>query len=207
MTRQKEDEINKDGDMKMNNKKEEPKVINENETLGCDEISIEELKNACEEYRNTAEEYKMKSEEYLKNLKTLKAEFENYRKREMQYRESFIKSSNRDLILKLLPVMDDMDNAILESKKNEVHQSYVEGAELIYRKLLNILEKEGVRQITTLGEKFDPKYHEAMMTISSPDYEDYAIVDELRKGYMLNEEVLRAAQVSVNRWDKNEKER
>jgi len=69
MARQKEDEINKDGDMKMNNQKEEPKVINENETLGCDEISIEELKNTCEEYRNTAEEYKKKSEEYLKNLK------------------------------------------------------------------------------------------------------------------------------------------
>lgn len=207
MTRQKEDETNKDGDIRMNNQKEEPKVVNKNDTSGCDEISLEELKNICEEYRNNAEEYQKKSEEYLKNLKSLKAEFENYRKRERQFRDSFIKSSNRDLILKILPVMDDMDNAILESKKNEVHQSYVEGAELIYRKLLNILEKEGVRQITTLGEKFDPKYHEAMMTISSPDYEDYAIVDELRKGYMLNEEVLRAAQVSVNRWDKNEKER
>ena len=207
MTRQKEDEINKDGDIRMNNQKEEPKVVNKNDTSGCDEISLEELKNICEEYRNNAEEYQKKSEEYLKNLKSLKAEFENYRKRERQFRDSFIKSSNRDLILKILPVMDDMDNAILESKKNEVHQSYVEGAELIYRKLLNILEKEGVRQITPLGEKFDPKYHEAMMTISSPDYEDYAIVDELRKGYMLNEEVLRAAQVSVNRWDKNEKER
>ena len=57
----------------MNNQKEEPKIINENETLGCDEISIEELKNTCEEYRNTAEEYKKKSEEYLKNLKSLKA--------------------------------------------------------------------------------------------------------------------------------------
>ncbi len=207
MTRQKEDKINKDGDIRMNNQKEEPKVVNKNDTSGCDEISLEELKNICEEYRNNAEEYQKKSEEYLKNLKSLKAEFENYRKRERQFRDSFIKSSNRDLMLKILPVMDDMDNAILESKKNEVHQSYVEGAELIYRKLLNILEKEGVRQITTLGEKFDPKYHEAMMTISSPDYEDYAIVDELRKGYRLNEEVLRAAQVSVNRWDKNEKER
>lgn len=193
--------------MRMNNQEEEQKVVNNNETTGCDEISLEELKNACEEYRNSAEEYKKKSEEYLKNLKSLKAEFENYRKREMQNRESFIKSSNRDLILKLLPVIDDMNNAILESKKNEVHQSFIEGVELIYRKLLNILEKEGVRQITTLGEKFDPKYHEAMMTISSPDYEDYAIVDELRKGYMLNEEVLRAAQVSVNRWDKHEKEK
>ena len=117
MTRQKEDEINKDGDIRMNNQKEEPKVVNKNDTSGCDEISLEELKNICEEYRNNAEEYQKKSEEYLKNLKSLKAEFENYRKRERQFRDSFIKSSNRDLMLKILPVMDDMDNAILESKK------------------------------------------------------------------------------------------
>jgi len=191
----------------MNNQKEEQKVLNNNEELGCDEISSEQLRSICEEYRNTAEEYKKKSEEYLKNLKSLKAEFENYRKREMQNKENFIKSSNRDLIIKLLPVIDDMYNSILESKKNEIHQSFVEGLELIYRKLLNILEKEGVRQISALGEKFDPKYHEALMTISSPDYEDYAIVDELRKGYMLNDEVLRAAQVSVNRWNEKEKEK
>lgn len=187
--------------MKTNGENQE--VRSDQELTSCDAESIEELQKKCEEYRNRAEENKKKGEEYLKNLKLLKAEFENYRKRETQYRENFTKMANKELILKLLPVMDDMDKAIWESKKNDVHESFLEGAELIYRKLLNILEKEGVRQVQAIGEKFDPKYHEAVMAIASPDYEDYAIVEEFRKGYILNDEVIRATQVSVNRWDKN----
>jgi len=182
-------------------------VHDDQETNGCDAVSIEELRRECDEYRSAAEENKRKAEDYLNNLKALKAEFENYRKREMQYRENFVKSSNKELILKFLPIIDDMDNAIQESRKNDVHSFFLEGAELIYRKFLTILEREGVRQIQSLGEKFDPKYHEALMTITSPDYDDYANVEELRKGYMLNDEVIRAAQVSVNRWDKNEKDK
>jgi len=197
-------DIDEDGETKMNKNDENQEVQNAQETPCSETENIEQLRLKCDEYKTNAEENKIMADEYLNSLKSLKAEFENYRKREMQYRQNFIKSSNKELILKLLPVIDDMDNAIQESKKSDVQSSFVEGTELIYRKFLNILDKEGVRQIQTVGEKFDPKYHEALMTVSLPEYEDYAIVEELRKGYMLNDEVIRAAQVSVNRLNKDE---
>jgi len=117
----------------------------------------------------------------------------------MLYRQQFVKTANRDLILKLLPVLDDLEKALAEGQKNEVHEAFLQGVEFIYRKFLGILEKEGVRPIETRGQKFDPKYHEAMMTVSLPDREDFEIVEEIRKGYLYHDEVLRPAQVKVNR--------
>ncbi|MCX6089358.1 MAG: nucleotide exchange factor GrpE [Candidatus Atribacteria bacterium] len=152
-----------------------------------------------EELQKIAEENRHLAEEYLKNLKALKAEFENSRRREMIYRQNFVKSANKELILEFLPVMDDMEKAIQESKKSEVQNIYIEGAELIYRKFLSILEKEGVRQIQTIGGTFDPKYQEAIMTVSLPECKDYEIVEEFRKGYIYHDDVIRAAQVKVNR--------
>jgi len=88
---------------------------------------------------------------------------------------------------------------LLRGQKNGVHEAFLQGVEFIYRKFLGILEKEGVRPIETKGQRFDPKYHEAVITVSLPDREDFEIVEEIRKGYLYHDEVLRPAQVKVNR--------
>uniref|UniRef100_A0A7V3YLL9 Protein GrpE n=1 Tax=Candidatus Caldatribacterium californiense TaxID=1454726 RepID=A0A7V3YLL9_9BACT len=160
---------------------------------------IAKLRAALEEEKQKALEKEQLANEYLNDLKRVKADFDNFRKREMLYRQQFVKTANRDLILKLLPVLDDLEKALAEGQKNEVHEAFLQGVEFIYRKFLGILEKEGVRPIETRGQKFDPKYHEAMMTVSLPDREDFEIVEEIRKGYLYHDEVLRPAQVKVNR--------
>lgn len=160
---------------------------------------VERLKTALEEEKRKVSEKEQLANEYLNDLKRLKADFDNFRKREMLYRQQFVKTANRDLILKILPVLDDLEKALCEARKNEVDTAFLQGIELIYRKFLNVLEKEGVQPIETEGQKFDPKYHEAVATVSSPDYEDFAIVAEVRKGYLYQDEVLRPAQVKVNR--------
>ncbi|MEN3185631.1 MAG: nucleotide exchange factor GrpE [Atribacterota bacterium] len=161
---------------------------------------VESLRSALEEERKKTEEQGKLAEEYLDHLKRLKAEFDNFRKREMLYRQNFVKTANRDLILKILPVLDDMEKALSEGEKGGFGTDpFYQGVELIYRKFLTLLEKEGVRQLLALGQKFDPKYHEAVSTVSLPEREDYEIVEELRKGYLLHDEVMRPAQVVVNR--------
>lgn len=160
---------------------------------------VERLKTALEEEKRRVSEKEQLISEYLNDLKRVKADFDNFRKREMLYRQQFVKTANRDLILKILPIIDDLEKALLEGQKNEVNTTFLQGVELIYRKFLNVLEKEGVRPIETKGQKFDPKYHEAIATVSLPDQEDFAIVEEVRKGYLYHDEVLRPAQVKVNR--------
>ncbi|HSV32409.1 MAG TPA: nucleotide exchange factor GrpE [Atribacteraceae bacterium] len=162
---------------------------------------IDDLRKALEEQQRISEENRRKADEYLDNLKRLKADFENFQKREIQNRQNFIQGANRDLIVQFLPLVDDMEKALEESRKHAAGLLFLEGFELIYRKMMNTLEKMGVRPTVSVGEKFDPKYHEAVMMVSSPGHEDYAVVEEIRKGYLFHEEMLRAAQVKVNRSD------
>ncbi len=157
------------------------------------------LRKVLEEERIAAEESRKLAQEYLESLKRLKADFENFRKREMAYRQNFVQSSNRELILKLLSPLDDLEKALQEKNKQDVDSSFLNGVDLIYRKLLLLLKNEGVTPIKAVGEKFDPEFHEALMTVSLPDHEDYEVVEEIRRGYRYNDEVLRPSQVKVNR--------
>ncbi len=186
----------------MSEKMEEALKQNQAESPPKEKVSqeeVERLKASLEEQKKIAEEKEKLAKDYLNDLKRVKAEFDNFRKREMIYRQNFLKTANRDLIIKLLPILDDIERALVESKKHGETGAIIEGFELIYRKFLTILEKEGVKQIESIGKKFDPKYHEAVATVSDKNREDYEIVEEIRKGYLMNEEVLRPAQVKVNR--------
>lgn len=160
---------------------------------------VERLKVALEEEKRKVSEKEQLISEYLNDLRRVKADFDNFRKREMLYRQQFVKTANRDLILKILPVLDDFEKALLEGQKNEVNATFLQGVELIYRKLLSVLEKEGVQPIETKNQKFDPKYHEAVATVFLPEREDFEIIEEVRRGYLYHDEVLRPAQVKVNR--------
>ncbi len=176
---------------------QQPETTSETQALLQEEV--EKLKVALEEEKRKVSEKEQLISEYLNDLKRVKADFDNFRKREMLYRQQFVKTANRDLISKILPVLDDMEKALFEGQKNEVSTTFLQGIELIYRKFLSVLEKEGVRPIETKGQKFDPKYHEAVATVSFPEREDFEIIEEVRRGYLYHDEVLRPAQVKVNR--------
>lgn len=182
----------------------EAEETNENRELEESGLSeIEELRSLVEKQKKIIEEKEKAIKDYLNDLKRLKADFDNFRKRETLFRQDFVKKANRDLIFKLLPILDDMERAIREAKAKEIDEAIVQGIELIYRKFLTILGEEGVKPIETEGQKFDPKYHEAIATVCLPDHDDYKIVEETRRGYFYQDEVLRPAQVRVNRISKD----
>jgi molecular chaperone GrpE len=124
------------------------------------------------------------------------AEFENYRKRVERERREQADQSVVDLLQQLLQVVDDFDLA-LKVEAGEEAAAYRKGLELIHTKLHDLLRKQGVRPIESLGADFDPNVHQAVTHESSPEHREGEVIGELRRGYMLGERLLRPAMVKV----------
>ncbi|MFH0748926.1 MAG: nucleotide exchange factor GrpE [Candidatus Bathyarchaeota archaeon] len=141
------------------------------------------------------EEEKAKAIDYLNQLKYLQADFENYKKRVKKEIDDTRQCANRRLILELLTVIDELDCAV-EAGKQETGKAFLEGVEMTLHKLNNILKKEGLIRIETVGKPFDPVKHEAVFRVST-DKEDGIILEEIRKGYMFKDVVIRPSLVKV----------
>src|SRR3989344_5706306 len=156
-----------------------------------------ELKKNEEEKKKLEKEIekeKKLSKEYLETLQRVQAEFENYMKRVEKDKEEFVKYAKHDLILKLLHIIDDFERA-LNSK--EAKEEFVKGAEMIFKQLNKTLHEEGVREISALGEKFDVYRHDIVGKVEGN--KDDIIVEEVRRGYMLKDKVLRPSMVKVSK--------
>lgn len=139
--------------------------------------------------------YKSQAEEYLLMAQRVQADFDNFRRRTVQERDDLMKYCSMRLAANLLPVLDNFERA-MSSAGNEAAQ-LKEGIELIYRQLRDALEKEGVKPMDAVGKEFDPNFHEAVMQAPSEEYPDNVVIEELQKGYMLADRVIRPAMVKV----------
>jgi molecular chaperone GrpE len=124
------------------------------------------------------------------------AEFDNYRKRIERERREQADQSVVDLLQELLLVVDDFDRA-LTVDAGEGSASYRKGVEMIHGKLHDLLRKQGVKPIDALGADFDPNLHQAVVHEESPEHREGEVIGELRKGYTLNDRLLRPAMVKV----------
>ena len=125
------------------------------------------------------------------------AEFENYKRRTEKEFLSHLEFATEGLITELLPVLDDFERSLEHASKPENSDSLIEGVELIYKKLVGILEKKGLKVMESVGEEFDTEKHQALMQVDSDQVESGHVVDQHLKGYYLNEKVIRHAQVLV----------
>jgi molecular chaperone GrpE len=126
-----------------------------------------------------------------------RADLENYRKRVQREKEELLKYGNESLMLEILPVIDNMERALSHASE-EPHVAVIEGIRLTYAMLLSALKKFGVTTIeTTPGTPFDPDFHQAMRQVESAEFPSNTIVEEMQKGYLINDRLLRAAMVSV----------
>lgn len=126
------------------------------------------------------------------------AELQNFRRRKEREVNERISLANESLILELLPVLDDFERAFeaIPEEDREAHAAWIQGFDLIYRKLQKLLENQGLAPIEATGE-FNPEVHEAVTMVPSEDVPSGEIVGELRKGYKLKDKVVRASLVSV----------
>jgi molecular chaperone GrpE len=137
--------------------------------------------------------------EQLKDLLLRKAaEFENYKRRVENESIGLVKFATESLIVDLLPVLDDLERSLKHSKESKDFESFVKGIELIGQKLLKILETRGLRSFETEGKEFDVNVHDALMQVPRPDVPPHTVIEEVEKGYMLNDKVIRHAKVIVS---------
>ena len=130
-------------------------------------------------------------------LQRTQAEFENYKKRVDKEKAEFVKYAKAELVQRLLPTIDTFEIALKLTKDNE---KFVKGMEMVYAQLISTLQSEGLKPIDTMGKKFDPYLHEVMLKEKS-DKDEGIILEELQKGYMLNDKVLRHSKVKVSEKD------
>ncbi len=166
-----------------------------------EEEKIEITKEEIEAINNKALEYEKKANENEENYLRAKADLINYRKRKDEEVSKMLKYANEDLILEILPVLDNFERAIKmddDNLEDEVSK-FLSGVKMIYASLTSILEKYGVTEIKSLGEKFDANIHQAVMTDEVKDKEKDIILEVYQKGYMLKDKLLRPAMVKVNK--------
>jgi len=185
---------------------EDQSEVQEDENPSESEESSQDGEDECEddELAKLKKDLEAKDEEIIElksHIQRLQADFDNFRKQNDKQKQDLIKFANEGLIVKFLDVYEDMERA-LENSTNE--EELREGLELIYSKMKNTLEKEGVEEIPAVGEKFDPFKHEALLTVDSPDHENNEIVDELMKGYTLKDKVIKYSKVRVCKKAKKE---
>jgi molecular chaperone GrpE len=139
-----------------------------------------------------------KADEYLAGLQRERAEFSNYRRRTSEEREAMLGLAGEDLIRKVLALADDFDLAIDNRPTELADSGWVEGVTAIDRKLRALLDSEGVRPVEAeIGKPFDPREHEAIVTVPGTGRAEGEIVDVVRRGYKLRDRVLRPALVAV----------
>ena len=160
---------------------------------------LEELSTRNDELTLQNEALRSESAEWKDKYLRLFSEFDNFRKRNARERIELAKTASSGLIVKLLPVLDDFERALKSlPADNETTLPYRQGIDLIYNKMLSALEKEGLKPLQSLGEAFDTDFHEALTNIPAPSEElKGKVVDEIERGYLLNDKVIRFAKVVV----------
>jgi molecular chaperone GrpE len=159
------------------------------------EEGIEQTED-METLQQTLAEEKERAEKYLASWQRCQADFVNYRQRAEQEKSEVIEFANVALVCNLLPIMDDLERAFASVPANLEESNWTEGIRLIYNKLKTSLESQGLTEIQTRGEPFDPRLHEAIM---QQDGKEGIVIEELQKGYKFKEKVIRPAMVTVGR--------
>lgn len=167
-----------------NNKQVNGKQANEN----AEEITIQ--------HNVELEELKKQSKEYFELAQRTLADFDNYKKRTIKEKEMIYAEAVNNLVSKLLPILDGLESA-LKFEKNDNSKSITDGVQMIVRQFKDTLQSIGVEEIKAKGEKFDPKYHYAVAHIDDSSFGENEIIEELQRGYIINEKVIRHSMVKV----------
>ena len=138
-----------------------------------------------------------KIEELEDKVKRQLAEFENFRKRTDKEKEQMFETGAKSVLEKILPVVDNFERGLANIKPEEETDPHVEGMKMIYKQLMTELEKLEVKPIEAVGCEFNPDYHNAIMQTASDEYESGMVAQELQKGYMYRDTVLRHSMVAV----------
>jgi molecular chaperone GrpE len=180
---------------------EEKKIdFEENEITPIKEMT-EEVFNNDENPNEISELEKVKSElqEQKDKFLRLSAEFDNYKRRSAKERIELMQTAGKEIIVSLLDVIDDSERAEKQLKLSNEKNENIEGTLLVFNKLKNILQQKGLTPMESINTDFDVEKHEAITEFEAPEDKKGKVIDEMVKGYYLNEKIIRFAKVVVGK--------
>lgn len=141
---------------------------------------------------------KQEAEENYNRYLRVQADFDNFRKRTRKEREDLLKYASQPLIESLLPAVDNLERALTAGQGSDDAGSLMKGVDMVFRQIKQVLDQEGLQAIEAEGKPFDPQYHQAVMQEESADHESGIVIQELQKGYVLKDRVIRPSMVKVS---------
>jgi molecular chaperone GrpE len=163
-----------------------------------------QVDDPLEELAEKLKSKELEAQEHYDRLLRVSAEFENYKKRASREMEDFRKFSNQSLIKEMLSVVDNLELAINSTNGHKgIDKGLMDGLEMTHREILKVFEKFHVKPISTKGQPFDPMFHEAVMQEESDDYPANAVINEMQKGYLIHDRLLRPSMVVVAKSKEN----
>lgn len=159
-----------------------------------EDLSREQLEEALQEMEKELKKNREEVNEWEHKAKKIKADFENYKKEEDERKEQWQREAQKELAEELIEVMDNMERALLSAEEDS---SVYQGVKMVADQLNEKLESKGLQRINAEGEEFDPKMHKAVDTETHEEHNK--VIEQRRKGYMYDDEVLREAEVVVGK--------
>ena len=173
--------------------------LKEEETENEEPVSKEDKKAAKKQAKFSKKEdsYKEKIDQLEDRVKRQMAEFENFRKRTDKEKQAMFDTGAKSVIEKILPVVDNFERGLATVPEESKEDPFVDGMNKVYRQLLTELENLGVKPIEAVGKEFDPNFHNAVMQVENDELEPGTVAQELLKGYMYRDTVVRHSMVAV----------
>jgi len=156
------------------------------------------VRDPSKEIQAELETAKLEAKENYDRFLRVTAEFENYKKRSTREMDDFRKYANQSLIKEMLAVVDNLERALNSSNGNSsIDKCMADGVNLTLKEILKVFEKFNVKAIESIGQLFDPNFHQAMMQEETDNYPEKTVITELQKGYMIHDRLLRPSMVVV----------
>ena len=176
---------------------EETEAIKEPETDSPEETESEETEKKRLFGKKKKDKKDEKIEELTDRLTRQMSEFDNFRKRTEKEKSHMYEIGAKDVIDKILPVVDNFERGLGAVKEEEKEDPFVQGMEMVYKQLMSTLEGIGVKPIEAAGQEFNPDFHNAVMHVDDDELGENIVVEELQKGYMYRDSVVRHSMVKV----------
>lgn len=175
----------------------EEETVEEAEEAVAEEPETEKEKGSFFKKKEKKDKKDEKIEELTDRVRRQMAEFDNFRKRTEKEKTQMFETGAKSIVEKILPVVDNFERGLAAVTEEEKGTPFVEGMEKIYKQMMTVLEKAGVKPIEAVGQEFDPNLHNAVMHVEDEEFGENIIAEEFQKGYTYRDSVVRHSMVKV----------
>ncbi|KGE18202.1 nucleotide exchange factor GrpE [Paenibacillus wynnii] len=192
----KEEQVQDSNEIQDNDTNENPaadtaETVSETDAFTAEEVSEVSDGDELKRLQGLADEFQGRA-------LRVQADFDNFRRRTLKEKEELAQYATSKLVTELLPVMDNFERALATAPATPEFEAFTKGVNMIFRQLEGILKNEGLTAMETVAQPFNPEYHQAIMQVESEEHEEGIVTEEVQKGYLLKDKVLRPAMVKVS---------